>query len=139
MSNEKYRPNCLRRKQSLFWRIKRSQEPSGTFIANRHAPRFDSRYGSPLRAPDQCSVYQVLNRANGRLPLFDQAGVYEAFERVLAEAQQRFAMRVLAHCVMPNQCRLLVWPHADGLLSTFTGWLTLTHPQPSSDRFSSQL
>ena len=42
--------------------------------------------GRPLRAADGGYVYHALNRANGRLPLFEKDGDYEAFERVLAEA-----------------------------------------------------
>src|SRR5439155_15121021 len=31
--------------------------------------------------------------------------------------------------VMPNHWHRIVWPHADGDLSRFVGWLTLTHTQ----------
>jgi putative transposase len=74
-------------------------------------------------------VYHVLNRANGRLPLFEKAGDYEAFERVLAEAHERIAMRTLAYCVMPNHWHLVLWPRRDGDLSRFLAWVTLTHTQ----------
>jgi len=74
-------------------------------------------------------VYHVLNRANARAALFEKPGDYEAFERVLTEAQQRSAMRLLAYCVMPNHWHMVVWPRHDGDLSRFVGWLTLTHTQ----------
>lgn len=74
-------------------------------------------------------MYHVLNRANGRQRLFDDAGDYAAFERVLSEAQQRVAMRLLAYCVMPNHWHLVLWPYRDGDLSRFMRWLTLTHTQ----------
>jgi hypothetical protein len=45
--------------------------------------------GRALRVTPGDAVYHVLNRANGRLALFDDEGDYAAFERVLAEAQQR--------------------------------------------------
>ena len=38
-------------------------------------------------------------------------------------------MRLLAYCVMPNHWHLVLWPREDGDLSTFVGWLTLTHTQ----------
>ena len=60
---------------------------------------------------------------------FDKAEDYEAFERILAEAVRRAEMRLLAYCVMPNHWHLVVWPRADGDLSSFVGWLTLTHTQ----------
>ena len=74
-------------------------------------------------------VYHVLNRANGRLPLFHKDGDYAAWEHILAEALQEVPVRLLAYCLMPNHWHLVVWPHGDGDLSRFTGWLTLTHTQ----------
>src|SRR5919204_154999 len=68
-------------------------------------------------------------RAVARLPLFQKEADYEAFERVLREAQERFAVPVLAYCVLPNHWHLVLWPQADGDLSRFVGWLTLTHTQ----------
>src|SRR5438270_7729787 len=85
--------------------------------------------GRPLRAADGGYVYHALNRATGRHPLFQKDGDYEAFERVLAEACARVPVRLLAYCVMPNHWHLVVWPKADGDLSRFTAWLTLTHTQ----------
>jgi putative transposase len=74
-------------------------------------------------------VYHVLNRANARLTIFRRDRDYEAFEAVLAEAVERTRTRLLAYCVMPNHWHLVVWPRADGELSRFVGWLTLTHTQ----------
>ena len=85
--------------------------------------------GRPLRAAEPGFVYHALNRANGRLRLFHKPGDYEAFERVLTAAQQRFSSRLLAYCVMPNHWHLVLWPHHDRELSRFLGWLTLTHTQ----------
>jgi putative transposase len=71
----------------------------------------------------------VLNRANARMTIFNDAGDYQAFEQVLIEAVERTGTRLLAYCVLPNHWHLLVWPTADGELSRFVGWLTLTHTQ----------
>jgi len=38
-------------------------------------------------------AYHVMNRVSGRQDLFEDAGDYEAFERVLAEAREREEMR----------------------------------------------
>ncbi len=74
-------------------------------------------------------VYHVLNRANARLPIFDSDDDYEAFERIVEEAVERFDMRLLAYQLMPNHWHQVVWPKNDGDLSRYVGWLTLTHTQ----------
>jgi putative transposase len=72
-------------------------------------------------------VYHALNRAVARLPLFEKDGDYEAFERVMAEAQAEHPMRLLAYCLMPNHWHFVLWPERDGELSAFLRWLTNTH------------
>lgn len=74
-------------------------------------------------------MYHVLNRSNGRIRLFKSGGDYKAFEQVLAEACERFPMRILSYSVMPNHWHIVLWPITDGELSRFVGWLTLTHAQ----------
>ena len=86
--------------------------------------------GRPLRVAAGGDVYHVLNRANARLRVFHKDGDYVAFERVLAEALDHVpGMRLLSYCLMPNHWHLLVWPRADGELSDFGHYLTLTHTQ----------
>jgi len=85
--------------------------------------------GRPLRTVAGGFTYHVLNRANARMRVFDKSKDYEAFELILAEAVRRAKMRLLAYCVMPNHWHLVLWPREDGDLSTFVGWLTLTHTQ----------
>lgn len=63
------------------------------------------------------------------MTIFEKDADYEAFERVLVEAVDRTATRLLAYCLMPNHWHLVLWPRDDGELSRFTGWLTLTHTQ----------
>jgi putative transposase len=70
-----------------------------------------------------------MNRAPGRVTLFRDEGDYAAFERVLAEAVGRFAVRLCAYCLMPNHWHLVPWPRKDGELSRFMQWLTMTHTQ----------
>jgi putative transposase len=72
-------------------------------------------------------VYHVLNRAVARLPLFQKSADFDAFERVLAETQQRFPTRILSYCLMPNHWHFVVWPREDGELTDFVRWLTHTH------------
>jgi REP-associated tyrosine transposase len=73
--------------------------------------------------------YHVLNRANGRLPLFESPGDYEHFLAILAKAHERVAMRTIGFCIMPNHWHLLLRPRGDGDLSQFMRWLTVTHTQ----------
>lgn len=74
-------------------------------------------------------VYHVLNRANARMTIFATEGDYQAFEDILADARARTGTRLLAYCVMPTHWHLVAWPRADGELSDFVRWLTLTHTQ----------
>ena len=63
------------------------------------------------------------------MTIFEKDGDYEAFENILHEAVERVDMRLLAYCFLPNHWHLVVWPKKDKDLSSFTGWLTLTHTQ----------
>ena len=85
--------------------------------------------GRPHRAAEGGYVYHVLNRANARMTIFADDDDFEAFEKVLSQAVERFETRLLAYCLMPNHWHLVVWPRKDGELSRFVGWLTLTHTQ----------
>jgi putative transposase len=86
--------------------------------------------GRPLRVALGGYAYHMLNRANGRLAIFRKEADYAAFEQILEEALDHVpAMRLLSYCLMPNHWHLVVWPRADGELSDFGHWLTLTHTQ----------
>ena len=86
--------------------------------------------GRPKRVDLGGYVYHVLNRSNGRAPIFLKNGDYEAFLRIAAQALDHVpGMRLLSYCLMPNHWHLVLWPRADGELSDFVHWLTLTHTQ----------
>jgi len=72
-------------------------------------------------------VYHVLNRANARVQIFDTDKDYEQFETILKEAVEKYNMRLLAYCIMPNHWHLVLYPHAGGDMKLFMGWLTNTH------------
>jgi len=74
-------------------------------------------------------AYHAMNRVAGKQDLFEGAGDYEAFERVLAEAREREKMRVCAYVLMPNHFHLVLCPRGDGDLSRFMQWLSMTHTQ----------
>jgi putative transposase len=72
-------------------------------------------------------VYHALNRAVARLPLFQKQADYEAFERVLVEAHEKFPLDVLAYCVMPNHWHFVLRPNQDDQLTAFLRCLAHTH------------
>jgi putative transposase len=72
-------------------------------------------------------VFHALNRATARLKLFRKQADYKTFLGVFDEALQRHPIRVLGYCVMPSHWHVVLWPAADGDLSAFLRWLTLTH------------
>ena len=53
-------------------------------------------------------VYHVMNRAAGRLVLFETPSDYIAFEHILSLGQHRTGMRILAYCLMRNHWHLLL-------------------------------
>jgi REP-associated tyrosine transposase len=79
------------------------------------------------RAAQGGYCYHVLNRGNGRRTIFHKDGDYAAFVKLLREAGERSAMRLLAYCLMPNHFHLVLWPAVDGQLSDFMGWLLTAH------------
>ncbi len=74
-------------------------------------------------------AYHVLNRRVGRMALFEEPADYQAFEKILQEACERTAIRLVAYCLMPNHWHLLLWPRQDGELSEVMRWITVTHTQ----------
>ena len=73
------------------------------------------------------TIYHVINRANARVHIFNDDNDYRQFENILEEAVERFNMRLLAYCIMPNHFHLVLYPRDDGDLSKFMGWLSNTH------------
>jgi putative transposase len=82
-----------------------------------------------LRAACAGFVYHVLNRGVGRATLFDKSLDYAALEKVLRQAHDRFPTRLLAYVAMPNHWHLVAWPTANGELSEYLRWVTVTHTQ----------
>ncbi len=78
-------------------------------------------------APD--IVYHVLNRANSREGIFLKDRDYVAFEKILLEAKEKFDMRILAFCIMPNHWHLILYPKTAESLPQFMRWITHTHTQ----------
>ena len=72
-------------------------------------------------------IFHVMNRSVGGATLFRSDADYLAFQTILAEAVERFDMRLLAYCLLPNHFHEVLWPRRDGDVSEFMRWLTVTH------------
>ena len=72
-------------------------------------------------------MYHVLNRSVAGLPLFRKEADYEAFERIMIEAQGLHPTRILAWCLMRNHWHFVVWPREDGEVTAYFRWLAHTH------------
>ena len=59
--------------------------------------------------------------------LFHKPEDYAAFERVLAEALDRYPVELLTYCVMPNHWHLVVRPGTNEALGRWLGWVGVTH------------
>src|SRR5262245_2670479 len=79
------------------------------------------------RASTKGLVFHVLNRSAKRARLFDGAGDYEAFERVLSGALDKGYVALFAYCIMPNHWHFVLSPTSEGGLSRFMHRLTTTH------------
>lgn len=79
------------------------------------------------RAVEAGLIYHVLNRGNGRMRLFHKDADFDAFERVLGEALQRYPVDLLTYCLMSNHWHLVLQPRTDEALGRFMGWLGVTH------------
>ncbi len=74
-------------------------------------------------------IYHIINRANARLPIFFKEEDYILFESILVEAKEKYNMRILAYCLMPNHFHLVLYSNKDGDIQKFMQWVTLTHTQ----------
>ena len=81
----------------------------------------------PLRVDVAGQIYHALNRGNGRMTLFHKDGDYEAFERVLSEGLEKYAVDLIAYQWMPNHWHMVLSPREDGAMSRLMYWVTMTH------------
>lgn len=72
-------------------------------------------------------TYHVINRAVGRLKIFESKDDYTLFEDTLASAKEETSMRILAYAIMPNHWHLVLYPKNAGDLGTFMHRLTNAH------------
>jgi putative transposase len=75
---------------------------------------------------DNCT-YHVLNRGNAKQTVFNTLSDYRAFRRLMQTAKERWPVRTLAYCLMPNHFHLVVQPELGEELSNFMQWLMTSH------------
>lgn len=85
--------------------------------------------GRSPRADVSGGIYHALNRGNAKNPIFFKDEDYEAFERIVAEGLERYAVDLIAYQWMNNHWHMVLSPHHDGGMGQFLGWVTLTHTQ----------
>jgi len=71
--------------------------------------------------------YHVVSRGNNRAQLFDEPCDYDAFVELMAQAQRRLSLSLLAACVMPNHVHLVVAQARPADISRWMHWLLTTH------------
>jgi hypothetical protein len=79
------------------------------------------------RADEAGGIYHALRRGNTRSTIFHKPEDYEALEQFLAEGLTRYACRIPAYQLMPNNSHFVLQPTEDGGMSNFLRWISLTH------------
>lgn len=80
-----------------------------------------------LRSYDNDAVLHVVNRGNDRRLLFAGTRDYGAFLGLMAWAQARTSLKLLAYVLMPNHWHVVAWPQSPVQLSRFMHDLTGGH------------
>ena len=71
--------------------------------------------------------YHVINRANNKARIFHDYSDYAAFIGLIAAAQLRNPVALLAACLMPNHVHLVLQPAADRDIGRWMHWLFTSH------------
>ena len=72
-------------------------------------------------------IYHVINRANGRMRIFNEPADYALFEELLLDTKELIGMRILAYSIMPNHWHLILHPRKDRDLGMFMHRLSNAH------------
>jgi putative transposase len=72
-------------------------------------------------------VYHACNRGSRKGELFESYEDYDAYLQLAEVARRKFAMRVIAYCLMVNHLHFLLWPRDSTSLVRFMHWLTSKH------------
>ena len=71
--------------------------------------------------------YHVLNRSNKKAQIFHEPADYAQFQLLIARAQERVELPILAVCLMPNHVHLVVQPRSGGDIARWMHWVFTSH------------
>jgi len=71
--------------------------------------------------------YHLINRGNKKATIFHERADYSQFLALIARAQDRIEVPILAGCLMPNHFHLVVRPRDGGDVAHWAHWLFTTH------------
>jgi putative transposase len=81
--------------------------------------------------------YHVLNRANRGMNIFHEEADYDCFIRLMALAQKRLELPIVAICLLPNHIHLVVRPASDDNVAKWLHWLCTTHARHHHKKYDS--
>jgi putative transposase len=79
------------------------------------------------RVQDAGIAHHVMYRGNRKNTIFTGPDDYSVLVELLLEAAERYSVRVITYCLMPNHWHLVALPCIEHTLSAFVGWLAGTH------------
>ena len=82
----------------------------------------------PLRPIADNLIYHVINRGNGRQPVFHQQGDYLAFLKAMGDLKGRKPFALYGYCLMRNHIHLLLRPR-EATISRIVQSLLVSHTQ----------
>lgn len=71
--------------------------------------------------------YHLINRGNARSVVFRRSSDYQAFLRLVDDAQRRIRLTLLAACLMPTHFHFVVATTGERDISRWMQWLLTTH------------
>lgn len=72
-------------------------------------------------------AYHILNRANHRQKIFFDDNDYAVFLKLIGKGFEKYGVRMLSYCLMPNHWHMVAIPEKDGALSKTMAWLGAIH------------
>ena len=71
--------------------------------------------------------YHVINRGNDKKAVFRKAYDYSAFLDLVVTAKERYPVKLIAYCLMPNHFHFVMSPDEGNSLSSWMQWLMTSH------------
>jgi len=68
--------------------------------------------------------------------MFGDEEDFDGFSRILAQGLDRFPVRLLGWCLMPDHWHLLLRPYRADTLGRFIAWVGVTHARRHHDRYN---